>query len=124
MKEKIYKAVAFSVPAGIVLFPLVTLAQNVSTVNSWFSNIEDWVTRAVPILIGVALLVFIWGLIQYINAGDDDAKKKGARGTIIYGVIILAAIVGVWGLVNFVLDTIGVDTGTTVPTPGIPGISG
>ncbi len=122
MKEKIYKAVAFSVPAGIVLFPLVTLAQNVSTVNSWFSNIEDWVTRAVPILIGVALLVFIWGLIQYINAGDDDAKKKGARGTIIYGVIILAAIVGVWGLVNFVLDTIGVDTGTTVPTPGVPGI--
>lgn len=124
MKEKIYKAVALSVPTGIMLFPLITLAQNVSTVDSWFASIENWVSRAIPILIGVALIVFIWGLIQYINAGDDDAKKKGARGTIIYGVIILAAIVGVWGLVNFVLDTIGVDTGTTVPTPGIPGISG
>lgn len=122
MKEKIYKAAAFSVPTGIVLFPLITLAQNVSTVDSWFSNVEDWIARAVPILIGIALLVFIWGLIGYINAGDDADKKKAARGTIIYGVIILAAIVGVWGLVSFVLNTLGVEDAVVNP-PDIPGLS-
>ncbi len=120
MKEKIYKAVAFSVPTGIVLFPLVTLAQNVSKIDDWFDIIGGWIDKAVPILIGVALLVFIWGLIGYINAGDDADKKKAARGTIVWGVIILAAIVGVWGLVDFVLEAVGIQGGGGIVTPEAP----
>jgi len=120
MKGKISRVAAFAIPAGVILLPLITLAQDVSTIDSWFDIVSGWISKAVPILIGVALLVFIWGLIGYINAGDDADKKKAARGTIIWGVIILAAIVGVWGLVTFVLDAVGIDAGGSITTPEVP----
>jgi hypothetical protein len=73
---------------------------------------------AIPFIITLGLIYFIWGVVQYMIGGGDEAKKKG-RDHIIYGLIGLAVIVGVWGLVNIVVDTFGL-TGQLDLTPKAP----
>ncbi len=63
----------------------------------------------VPILATLALIFFIWGIIQYvINADNEEARAEG-RKVIIWGIVGLFAMVGIWGLVNLLISTLGVN---------------
>lgn len=69
----------------------------------------------VPLLIALGIVYFVWGVVQYyIIAEGEEAKKKG-KDKIIYGIIGLAVIVGLWGLVNIVINTFNFG-GTTAPS--------
>src|SRR3990167_6190946 len=58
----------------------------------------------IPVLFGIALVLFIWALIQYLTkAGESQAE---IRQTILWGVIILAVMSGVWGLVKIVQNSV------------------
>ena len=61
----------------------------------------------VPILGTLALIFFIWGIVQYvINADNEEARAEGKK-VIIWGIIGLFSMVGVWGLVNLLISTLG-----------------
>jgi len=72
-----------------------------------------------PVLVGVALVVFIWGLIGFIqNSGDEKALSEG-RQKMVWGIVGLFVIVSVWGLINLVqtlTDIKGTSSGFTAPT--------
>lgn len=129
--EKIMKN-KLAVLAGSVLgfAPLIALAQATTdtycqgrnatsgTIQGILCEIANLLRAAIPVLIVLAILYFIWGVIQYVIAGDEEAKA-GARSQIIYGLIGVAVIAGVWGLVNIILGSIGAGNG---PTPNLPSI--
>ena len=66
--------------------------------------IGDFFQMLVPILIGLGVLYFVWGIIQFMIADTEEAKTKG-KDTIMYGLIGFAVIIAMWGLVNLILDT-------------------
>jgi hypothetical protein len=73
----------------------------------------------IPVLVVLGVLYFIWGVITYVIASDEEAQKSG-RNRIIYGIIGLAVIVAMWGLVNILLNTFGINgTPTTVTLPAV-----
>ena len=77
----------------------------------------------VPILIALGIVYFVWGVITYMIGGDEEKKKEG-RSKIIYGIIGLAVIVAVWGLVGVLTRTFGVNNSfkgnlPTIPIPGV-----
>lgn len=79
---------------------------------------------AVPILIGLALVVFLWGLVKYLYAGFGDVKKiEEARNLMIWGVISLTVMVSVWGLVKVIQNTFFKGANLTTP-PAIPYFGG
>jgi len=60
----------------------------------------------IPIVVGLALLVFFWGLVKFILAsGSEDAKDQGKR-IMIWGLIALFVMVSVWGLVSFIQNAL------------------
>ena len=71
-------------------------------------KIGNILNSIIPILITLAVIYFIWGVIHYAIARDEDAKTEG-RGAMIWGLIALMVIVSVWGLVNFMKDFIGIN---------------
>jgi len=58
-------------------------------------------------------------VVQYITAGGDEEKRKAGRNTMLYGIIGLFVMVAVWGLVNVLISTFGLDTAVPV-VPGLP----
>ncbi len=92
------------------------MAAMAATISSVITTASDIVRMIVPILITIALIIFIWGIIKYITAGDDEENRGKARNIILYGIIGLFAIVAVWGLVALIRNTFGI-TETTVDTP-------
>lgn len=54
----------------------------------------------VPILVGLAIILFAWGLFKYLKTGIGETEDiKGAKSLMFWGVIIVFAMVSVWGLV-------------------------
>jgi hypothetical protein len=108
------------------------LAQQTGTFNSCtgigLGTIEGIVCKignilnvVVPVLIVLAVIYFIWGVITYVIGGDEEAKKKG-RDKIIFGIIGLAVIIAVWGLVKILTNTFGINTttGESIVFPTVP----
>lgn len=107
---------------SVALLPFVALAQQIDTgyFTDFLNSIESLVSTAIPVLIGIAVLYFIYGLVSYVVSSDDD-KKKEARGIMIYGVIIIAVMVSIWGLVGLLQDIfLGGSSFQTPDAPGIP----
>jgi hypothetical protein len=53
--------------------------------------------------------MFIWGVVQYVINSDEEAKKAKGKQFMIWGVLGLAIMFSVWGLVNIVGTTFGID---------------
>ena len=95
--------------AGQTAFGLITM----------FNMILGWI---VPVLISLAVVYFIWGIIQYmVNASDEEAKKAG-RQKIINGLIGLFVIIAFWGIIRLVTNTFLVGPDVTPPLPCVPGL--
>ncbi|KKW38777.1 MAG: hypothetical protein UY88_C0001G0003 [Parcubacteria group bacterium GW2011_GWA1_54_88] len=109
MNRNLQKTAAWLIPSLVLALPVVVSAQN--DVESLLGDVRRWLDLLVPILMGIGLIFFIWGLIQYFRAEGSDDDKKAARSNIVYGIIIFAAIVGIWGLVNIVLETLNINPG-------------
>ena len=70
----------------------------------------------IPLLVGVALIMFIYGIIIYvINANSDDKRKEGTK-SMLMGIIGLFVMISVWGLVKVLGSTFGLDN--TIPQLG------
>ena len=108
--------------AVAALVPAIAFAQTTPDLgyfDTLIFQLDGVLTTLVPVLIGVALVVFIWGVIRYVTAGESDEKKVAARGIMIYGIIGLFVIVSIWGLVEILQNITGA-TGTTVIPPTLP----
>lgn len=78
------------------------------------------VNSVIPIVISIGVLYFIWGVIHYAIARDEEAKAEG-RSAMINGLIALLVIVSIWGIVNFMKRFLGVDLNdNTIAVPCIP----
>jgi len=102
------------IPLAVTLSPLFALA---TTFQDVINTTKGVVTALVPLLMAIVVVIFIIGVIKYITAGGDEAKRTEGRNYMIYGVVGLFVIVAVWGLVNLLRSTLNLDT--TVPTPNL-----
>jgi hypothetical protein len=83
------------------------------------TTIKEILNLIVPLLVSVGIVYFVWGVVTYVIAGGEEAKKTG-KDRIIYGIIGLAVIVSLWGLVNILISTFGLDSAVSPTlTPGV-----
>lgn len=83
--------------------PSIALAApgDVSSLMDYFLEIFDYL---IPVLIGLGLLMFIYGVTKYIVVPDAEARKE-AKDVIVYGIVILFVMVSVWSLVRLLINT-------------------
>jgi hypothetical protein len=83
------------------------------------SSIGDLVDLATPIVVGLALLAFFWGLVKFIFSADDEEARKGAKSLMIWSVIALFVMISIVGIISFIGNAFGVEQGGTLPVPGV-----
>lgn len=59
------------------------------------------------LLFAVAILYFIYGMYEFIKAADNEAARENGKKHVVYSVIGLFIMIGVWGIVNLICSTIG-----------------
>ena len=120
------KSVVATLP--LFMFPIMVSAQsmNFQYLNSFFGGIDILLSNFVlPLLMAVALVVFIWNVLRYfIWSADDPAGRETARTYIIYALLGLVLIVAVWGFVNLILGFFGLGNNSgfnnAPPLPQLP----
>ena len=104
------------------LAPALALAQGTGsgTIGGILVIVRQIIEAFIPIIFGLAFIVFLWGMYKYISAADEGGKEEG-RNLIIYGIIGLFVMVAVWGLVKVIDETFQIDENETFQQPGFPG---
>src|SRR3989338_5053647 len=92
------------------------------TLYSMLCVIVNVLNAVVPILIALGVVYFVWGVVTYVISNDEEAKEKG-RNRIIFGIIGLAIIIGLWGLVNILGRTFGIGSTQNTNVIMFPGVA-
>lgn len=101
------------VPLATFLFftlyaPTVTHAQWLQSVALALGEI---LAAAVPVLIGIAFVVFTWGVVVFISKSGSEKAHEEAKKRIFWGLIILFITLSIWGLVRLLQILLGVGVG-------------
>jgi len=76
------------------------------TIGSIIENATAIVGSIVPLIIGLALVFYIYGLAQYILESGDVSKVAEGRNRMVWGTIAMFVIISVWGLVALLQATV------------------
>ena len=66
----------------------------------------------IPLLIGVAIVAFLWGVYKYfILGGANEEQRHTGRGYILYAIIGFVVIFSMWGIIQVFITSFGLETG-------------
>ncbi|KKS66022.1 MAG: hypothetical protein UV40_C0015G0006 [Parcubacteria group bacterium GW2011_GWA1_42_7] len=118
ISSKIFQSAKIAI--AVLAMPFVVLAadDSVPVAGGVNSGAYTWVKGVVNGVIGVAfvlmIMFFVLGVFEYVRAqGDDKAIDKGKK-HMIWGIIGMAIAAGAWGLVQLVLNFLGLNS-SSVP---------
>lgn len=97
--------------------PLLAFAE-VRSAKRFISRLMDSLETITVILIGLAVIAFLWGVVKYMTQYGDPAKRSDSVKMMIYGIISIFVMISVWGLVFLVGDIIGVPVEMKGTSPG------
>lgn len=60
----------------------------------------------VELAFAVAVVVFVWGVFQYLLAQNNPDARSTGTNHIMWGVIGMAIMVSAYGIINFVINTV------------------
>ncbi len=106
----------------LALLPAFAHAQTLTNLRTLLSSIGDLVRMAMPIVVGLALLAFFWGLAKFIFAQGNEDKSEDGKRIMIWGLVAFFVMVSVWGLVGFIGDALDIESGGNADIPTVPGL--
>jgi len=87
------------------LIPIVYAAETVNIPE--LDNIIRYILNPIiTFLFALALVYFFYGVFKFIANSGNDAGKKEGKSHMLWGVVGLAIMVSVYGLLNLVVGTI------------------
>ncbi len=103
---------------GALAFPLTSFAA-LENIQNLATDVGGIINTLIPIIFALALLVFFWGLVKYMFAGEHE--KEQAKKTMLWGIVALFVMAAVWGLVRFLGSALGINEEAAPPvSPLIP----
>jgi len=83
------------------LLPLVAAAQSIPVI---LQNISNTLQTIIGLLFVIATVIFLWGVIQFIAKSGDEAARNKAKAIMTWGIIGLAVMAAVWGIVQILIN--------------------
>lgn len=125
------KIVIGSLVSTLAFLPALALAQysqqggglNLGSGNlsQTLNSIYSLVNSVIPILIGLGIIAFLFGILKFIFNAGDEGKRADGKWVIIYSLIGIFVMVSVWGLVAALQNVFGIQNTTTAGQgPQIP----
>ena len=123
MKKFLTASSAFLLP---VLAFAQTQAGDIQTVTGFINRLQGVINVVITFLIGIGVLVIIYGILGYIMSAGNEEKRGEAKQYIIWGIIGVFIMLSIWGLINILINSFGTDnsrlkqTGVIESRSGVP----
>jgi len=108
---------------GCLALPFFVFAAEALTTEPVGGVIESVIKRTtatlnfIPFIVfSIAFIVFVWGVIQLIFKADDPETQKKAKGLITWGIVGMAVMVSVWGIVSIFVKYLKLPKGESAPS--------
>ena len=76
------------------------------SITELLNKVNDLVLNPIIILaFAVALLVFFWGVVQFINSETADSKRAEGQRKLIFGLLGMFIMISAFGIIRFILST-------------------
>lgn len=81
-----------------------------ANVDSFISNVNDNIINPLIVLLfGLAVVYFLFGVFQFIANQENEQKKTDGKNHMLWGVIGIVIMMGVFTILNIVMDTFGIE---------------
>lgn len=92
---------------------------NLNVLGPYAASIINLINNIlVPVLMAIAFITFLWGVFKYFIWGaDNETERATGKQWVLWGIIGFVVILSVWGLVNLVGGTLGLQLGGSAPKP-------
>lgn len=105
----IFVVYALPVHAQPIVSPCVTVPSRAPSTSP--SNLTQviclgvgFLSTLVPVIIGLGLVVFLWGLTRFISAGGDEKRIQEGKDMMVYGIIGLFVMVSIYTIVSILFS--------------------
>ena len=89
-----------------IFFPKVAYASGVDT---FVLKVDALIVNPlIKLLFALAIVYFLWGVFEFMSNQDNEEKKTSGKKHMLWGIIGITIMVGVWTLLNIVLDTFNI----------------
>lgn len=79
------------------------------TPSSTFRDVVDLsislINLVIPVLVALALVLFLWGGVRYIYKSGDAHGKGADKEALLWGVIALFVLFSIWGLLRLLKES-------------------
>jgi len=114
-----YKIFLQSFILSLILTPQISFAafERIKTLLRDFKSVLDLI---VPIVFALALIFFFYGIAQFIRSAGDTKTLESGKNKMVWGIVGLFVMVSILGIIRYLGDSIGVDTGIQRSAPCDP----
>ncbi len=80
-----------------------------ASLDSFLGNVNSQIVNPlITFLFALAIAFFLYGVFEFMMNGDNEEKRTEGKSHMVWGVIGIAIMLGVWGILNFLLSTLGI----------------
>ncbi|MDO8569178.1 MAG: hypothetical protein Q7R89_00070 [bacterium] len=102
-----------------LLFVPVAVSAQFTGAKGLIEAFGDLINPLIAVLVGMALVVFFWGLARFIfRVGGDEKAVEGGKKLMIWGLLALFVMLSVWGIISFMQREL------LLPASGSPSLPG
>ncbi|KKU67317.1 MAG: hypothetical protein UX89_C0016G0020 [Parcubacteria group bacterium GW2011_GWA2_47_16] len=107
---------------SVSALPMLAFAGTVAATDAFslLKVLQNIVDTVIPFVIGLGVLVFIYGVFNFVTSAGDEEARAGAKQLIIWGIIGIFVMVSVWGLVNILSGTFNLNKAVVIPISTVP----
>lgn len=116
------KTISLSILWSTIVAFLLPHAASAQDVVSFFDDVISVLIVIIPILLGLAVLVFFWGIVKFISHADDVKGNEDGKQIIFWGLITIFVMITFWAILGWLQTELGLDAGGGLGTlPQQPG---
>lgn len=78
-------------------------------ISELLSKISKFILNPlIALIFAIALVVFLWGMVQFIASQTADAGREEGKRKIIWGLFGMFIMISAYGLIGLILGTFGI----------------
>ena len=87
--------------------------------DHFIGNVDNFIINPLIIfLFALAVLFFLYGVLEFLLGSEDEEKKTTGKSHMLWGVIGITIMIGVWTILGMVLNTFGLNSQVNIDSQG------